>query len=92
MKNLKNVKFGDPVTNICAGVNNPSRHSYFVKIKHTKHKNKYGVVHKEKFARCTNKKGKFYDFDTEIIYPGHLSIEESKKLYDPIWAKKYGKE
>ena len=73
---MKKIKFGDPVTNVCAGESNPSRHGYFVKVK---------KVQNSTAAECTDKKGRFWSPDIKVIFPGHLDYEECERLYDPIW-------
>jgi hypothetical protein len=69
--------FGDPVTNVCAGEGNPLRHASFVR-------NHADVI------EVTDKKGNFAYFGCEVIYPGHLSREESSKLYEPYWQAQFG--
>lgn len=88
---VKAMKFGDPVTNVCAGDRNPRRHSYFVEYKVKSHKNRFGVIHKYYSARCTDGKGKFWNGGLEVTFPGHLSYEESKEIYAPIHAIEFGK-
>ena len=70
--------FGDPVTNICAGDGNPMRHAYFVK-------RSGGLI------EVTDKKGYFSKIGKEVIYPGHISLEEAQRLFAPIWQKKFGR-
>jgi len=89
-KRMKTISFGDPVTNICAGDGNPTKHSYFVAYKINSRKNSYGINHKEYLARCTDKKGKFWETGIDVIYPGHLSAGECEKLWTPVWEAKYG--
>ena len=84
------MKFGDKVTNVCAGENNPFRKCYFVKRKTTSRKNGYGIVHKSRFITCTDGKGKFGDFDPEVIFPGWLSKAEADEIWQPIWEKRFG--
>lgn len=72
------LSFGDPVTNICAGEDNPLRHAYFVKTK--------GV-----FVQVTDKKGRFAYFGREVIYPGHIPKDEAKRLFEPIWQARFGR-
>lgn len=83
-------KFGDPITNVCAGPDNPRRHAFFVEMKYHLHKNKYGVTHTTRWARCTNGAGEFWNTDPKVIFPGHLSYEESERLYKPIWEAEHG--
>lgn len=85
-KRMKELSFGDPVTNVCAGDKNPQRHSYFAKLNIQSHTNKFGITHKQYLANCTDRKGKFWNTDIEVIFPGHLEYEESMKIYEPIHA------
>jgi hypothetical protein len=71
------MKFGEPITNICAGFDNPRRHSYFVSSK--------------KYIKCTDKKGKFWETDKKVIVSGHISYEECEELYAPIWEEEFGR-
>jgi len=75
---MRTLSFGDPVTNVCTGDANPWHHAYFVKIKG------------DSLAQVTDKKGKFGNFGCEVIYPGHLSIEKSKELFEPFWQAQFG--
>ena len=77
---------GDPVTNICAGEKNPNRLAYFVQLVVKKHKNRYGIVHTDLWAKCTDNHGTFWNTGVEVIYPGHIDYEESSKMFDPIHA------
>ncbi|HAD32182.1 MAG TPA: hypothetical protein DCE77_11455 [Methylophaga sp.] len=77
---MKGISFGDPVTNVCAGELNPLRHCFFVDYKDRKH-----------IAVCTDGKGKFADFDANVIYGGHLSYDESVRIFKPIWKAQYGR-
>jgi len=74
---MKALKFGDPVTNICAGEKNPTRLSFY-------------VSHTNKWARCTDKKGKFWETGIEVIHPGHLDTETSAALFAPVWQARFG--
>lgn len=69
-KRLKGITFGDPITNVCAG--EFWRHGYFVR-------------RKGKNVQVTNGKGKFGDFEKDVIFKGHLSKEECERLFTPIW-------
>lgn len=71
-KRMKELNFGDPVTNVCAG--DKGRHAYFVGHK------RFSYLH----AQCTDRKGKFWDTEIGVIYPGHLSSEECERIYAPI--------
>jgi len=72
------MKFGDEITNVCAGDKNPRRHSYY-------------VCASKRNVKCTNKEGEFWETSKEVIFAGHLSYEECEKLYEPIWQQQYGK-
>lgn len=85
------LSFGDPVTNICAGEKNPQRLCYFVERVTDGYTNKFGIKHCTKSIRCTDKKGQFWKTNPEVIYPGHLDMEESHKLFIPIWEKTFRK-
>lgn len=86
---IKEIQFGDPVTNICAG--HPSmRHCWFVEYKVKTYRSKFGISHNDYYARCTDKKGKFWDIGIEVIYPGHLDEEKCSELFRPVWEEKYG--
>lgn len=88
---IKHLSFGDKVTNVCAGDNNPCRLSSFVKVKSHSRRNRYGITHTQRYVMCTDGRGKFWETTPEVIFPGHLSVEESDRLYRPIWEAKYGK-
>ena len=77
---VRDMCFGDPVTNICAGDKNPTRLGYFVEYKQ-----------RSNLARCTDKKGKFWEIGIGVVYPGHLEISACKDLYAPVWEMQYGK-
>ena len=87
---MKALAFGDPVTNICAGDKNPSLHSYFVEYTAHGRKNRAGIVHRDHWAKCTDRKGKFWNTGIEVIYPGHLDAETRKRLFAPVWQANYG--
>ncbi len=89
-KRMKSLSFGDPVTNVCAGDGNPQKHAYFVEYKMKSRSNRYGIIHKEYSARCTDKKGKFWDAGIETLHIGHLDSDKSKELFDPFWQAQYG--
>jgi len=86
---IKKIEFGDPVTNVCAGENNPRRHAYFCKYFIKSHKNKYGIIHNDYHAKCTDKKGNFWNAGIETIFSGHLDSEQCKELFSPIWEAHY---
>lgn len=77
IKRVNKIEFGDPITNICAGEKNPIRHGYFVKSN-------------RRYVTSTDKKGRFSDIGIEVIYPGHLDIDECKRLFAPVWESKFG--
>ena len=68
---VSNISFGDQVTNICAGDNNPTKRSFFVSASRG-------------YVQCTDKKGKFWKTGIEVIFPGHLSDEKCEELFAPI--------
>ncbi len=88
---IKSLSFGDKVTNVCAGENNPHRLGTFVKVKTYSRKSRYGITHKQRFVVCTNGCGKFWETVPKVIFPGHLDKEESSRLFRPIWEAEYGK-
>lgn len=90
MKRVSAIKFGEEITNICAGESNPQLHSYFVEIKIKSHKNKSSITHRQYFAKCTDRKGKFWLTNIKVIYPGNLSREKCKELFAPVWESEYG--
>lgn len=90
IERVKAIQFGEPVTNICAGECNPLRHGYFVQMKTTHHKNGFGITSSERLARCTDRKGKFWDTGIDVIYPGHLPHAECAALFAPVHAAMYG--
>lgn len=75
---VSKLLFGDPVTNICAGENNPMKRSFFVSASR---------VH----VQCTDKNGKFWHTGIEVVFPGHLSDEKCEELFAPIHNIIYGK-
>ena len=76
---LRGIKFGDPVTNVCAGDRNPTRLGYFVR-------RMGGDI------ECTDKKGKFWQPSAEVIFRGHIDYEECVELFHPIWEAFYPRE
>lgn len=76
---VRKIEFGEAVTNICAGLNNPLRHSYFVR-----HNNNMRT------AMCTDKKGAFWDIGIDVVYPGHLDADTCEALFAPVWQALYG--
>lgn len=89
-KRVGNMQFGEPVTNVCAGEGNPTRHSYFVSLDVKSRKNRFGITHRDYSARCTDKKGKFWNTDIKVIFPGHLSAERCAELFAPIHKVQFG--
>ncbi|MDQ0068321.1 hypothetical protein J2W34_000095 [Variovorax boronicumulans] len=87
---MRTLSLGDPVTNVCAGENNPSLHAFFVAYQVKSRKNRYGLVHKSHWAKCTDKKGKFWDTDINVVYPGHLDAPIRSELFAPVWESLYG--
>ena len=72
------MKFGDPITNVCVGDKNPHRLCYFVRRKGAD-------------IQATDKKGDFWETDKRVIFAGHLSLEKSERLFQPVWEAIYGK-
>ncbi len=87
---VRSIQFGEPVTNVCAGEGNPHKHSYFVGYVVKSHKNRFGLTHSDHLARCTDRKGKFWNTDIEVIYSGHLDSDKCTELFEPIWEAQYG--
>lgn len=75
---MARLTFGGPVTNICAGEKNPMRLCLFVRYKARQH-----------VAECTDGKGRFADFDADVIVAGHLPAWEAKELYRPVWEANF---
>lgn len=88
---IKALSYGDPVTNVCAGESNPHRLGVFVKMKTYSRKSRYGFTHTERFVVCTDGKGNFWETSPEVVFPGHLDKEESRRLWKPIWEAEYGR-
>ena len=86
---IKKIKFGGEITNVCAGEGNPRRHAYFCEHVIRKSKNKFKTEFTENFAKCTDRKGNFWNTDIEVIFEGHLDSEKCKELFEPIWAAHY---
>ena len=86
---VRKLEFGQPVTNVCAA--HPSRrHSYFVEYVVKASKSRGGVMHRQHFAKCTDRKGNFWNTGIEVIFAGHLSDDKCKQLFDPIHKALYG--
>lgn len=88
---MKTLTAGEPVTNICAGEKNPHLHAFFVAYVVDSRKNRYGLVHKSHWAKCTDKKGEFWKTGIDVIYPGTLDVETRERLFAPVWQANYGK-
>lgn len=76
-KRVSKLEFGDAITNICAGRDNPHRHSYFVQ-------------RKKDSVKCTDKKGRFWETAIDVIYSGHLEYGTCEALFEPVWQANYG--
>lgn len=90
IERMKSLKFGDPVTNVCAGDGNPELHAYFVEYTAHGRKNRFGIVQRDHWAKCTDRKGKFWNTSIKVIFPGHLDADTRKALFAPIWQAEYG--
>ena len=78
-KRMAGLKFGDTVTNICAGEKNPMRVCRFVRFKPIAH-----------HATCTDGNGKFCDFGADVIWPGEIPYEQAKAIYRPVCYAEFG--
>lgn len=87
---MRALTFGDPVTNVCAGENNPSLHAFFVAYEAKSHKNRYGLVHRSHWAKCTDRKGKFWNADIDVVHPGHLDATTRSELFEPVLRAQFG--
>ena len=85
---MAQLKKGDFVTNVCAGLS--GRHLRFLRYEVVESRNKAGISSSQHFAVCVLK-GKQGKFDIDAIYPGHLSEDESTKLFRPLWEAKHPK-
>ncbi len=83
------LALGEPVTNVCAGDGNPQRYAYFVKYLKRSRKNRWGIIHTDHWAKCTDRKGGFWNTDIKVIYPGHLPPDTCAELFAPIWASEH---
>jgi len=82
-------EFGQPVTNVCAG--HPERkHAYFCQLVTKSRKSRAGLVHRTYLVKCTDRKGKFFDVGVEVVFAGHLTDDQCKELFSPIWEALYG--
>ena len=86
---VKRLQFGEQVTNVCAGSDNPRKHSLFCQYVLQQNKNRFGIVHKSHYAKCTDGKGNFWKTDVAVIFKGHLSDEKCKELHLPIWQLEF---
>lgn len=86
---IKTMEFGDEITNVCAGEENPRRHAYFCQKVTKNTQSAFGLGHTQYFVKCTDKKGNFWNTDIEVIFKGHLDSEKCKELFKPIWAAHY---
>jgi hypothetical protein len=87
---MAKLSFGDPVTNVCAGELNPRRHAYFCEFVTKSRTNKWGIEHREYHARCTDKKGAFWNAGIETLFPGTLDQKTCDDLFKPIWQAHHG--
>ena len=81
---------GAIVTNICASAENPQRVSKFVRLVTNSRRNKYGIVHHDHWAQCTDGKCK-WKTSVEVIYPGELDEATCEELFAPVWEAEWGK-
>ena len=86
---ISRINFGEQITNICASTNNPRKYSFFVELKVSSSKNRFGVTYTERHVKSTDGKGKFWLTDIDVIYPGILSEEECVELFNPIHRERY---
>ncbi len=86
VERIKAINLGDPVTNICAG--EAGKHGYFMEYKVKSRRNKWGIVHKERNARCQFNK-KTGDYGLDVIYAGHLDKVTCDELFKPVWNKRF---
>ncbi len=86
---METLTKGDQVTNICAG--DLGRYLTFIEYVIKSRKNRYGITHREHFAKCRTNNGKTGLFDITVIHKGNLSKEECCELFEPVWQSQYGK-
>lgn len=77
---MQALKPGDPVTNICAGDENPHRHATFICCEIVRCENKYGIAMTSHFAQCSDGK-RTWRTGIEVIYPGHLDMPTCEALF-----------
>ncbi len=65
------LKFGEMVTNVCAGENNPHRHGYFVQ-------------NISEDVECTDGIKEFWKTGCEVVFTGHLRCSECERIFAPI--------
>lgn len=90
IKRIGLMSFGDEVTNVCAGAGNPTRYGYFVEHVRLNKKTFGGFPYTEHWAKCTDRKGKFWKTDIKVVYPGRIDDDECKRLFAPIWESEFG--
>ena len=78
-RRARRMYFGQPVTNVCAGKENPMRHCYFVRYKPHRHE-----------VEVTDRKGKFAWIDANVIFASHLHDYEAQEFFSPIWEAYFG--
>lgn len=89
LQRIKLMEFGEPITNVCAGDNNPRRHAYFCQLIEKTRTNRFGVDHTERLVKCTDRCGRFWNTGIEVIFAGHLDYEKCQELFHPIWQAMY---
>lgn len=89
IERMEQLKAGDPITNICTGPDSPLHHAYFVAYTAQPHRNKFGRVHRDHWARCSNGKGYSWRVSIDVIHPGHLDAETCDKLFAPVWESQF---
>ena len=92
IERMRALSFGDPVTNVCAGEGNPTRLGYFVEYQRKNKQTAGGLPYAEHWAKCTDKKGRFWNVDIKVVFAGHLAMDECQKLFAPIWESEHGQD
>lgn len=72
MVRMNSLEFGQRITNVCAGIGNPRRHCLFVGKDYRTRRG-----HTERYAKCTDGKGKFWSTGIEVIFPEWISHEDA---------------
>lgn len=85
-KRMKSLCFGDSLTNVSLCYDNPRRHLYFVELK-TKRLPDDSTQY---CAKCTDRNGKFWETDINVMFPGHLERKECVNIYGPIHDAYFG--